>query len=203
MEKRNDLQMTKENELINLIAAALPELNATSSQVFNELKMYNGILITPPEEEPPRIEFLTFDSLKNYKSGQSIKPGNIFLNMKKLIDSIPTVITTTISISYDIPILKVCSLLALWKNFREVLTVEISREQAVVLIALWKDCDNNHQLNVSDGFNSVNTLYKMLDESEINSTIYNRILDQLVSLHCISITSDKIWLCEWISKKYK
>ena len=82
MEIRYDLQNNKETELIKIIDTVTNESSLDSSLLFENFKK-NCINITPPEEEPPMMQFLTIDSLKNYKSGQSIKPGNIKLNIKK------------------------------------------------------------------------------------------------------------------------
>lgn len=83
-----------------------------------------------------------------------------------------------------------------------IFTVEITREQAIVLVALWKNCDVSHYINLSNGFDAVNTLYQKLDDCTMNQTIYNRIIDQLINLECIEVINEKIWLREWISQKY-
>lgn len=103
---------------------------------------------------------------------------------------------------YDIPILQVCAALTLWKTLCNIFTVEITREQAIVLVALWKNCDVSHYINLSNGFDAVNTLYQKLDDCTMNQTIYNRIIDQLINLECIEVINEKIWLRKWISQKY-
>ena len=201
MEPRYDLQKNKETELIKLIDTATNKSSLNSSLLLEEFKR-NCISITPPEEDPPMMQFITIDSLKNYKSGQSIKAGNIILNIRKLISALPAIVAASVSISYDIPILKVCAALTLWKELCNIFTVEITREQAIVLVALWNNCDNSHHISLSDGFATVNALYKNLDDCVMNQTIYNRIIDQLITLQCIEVTDENIWLREWISKKY-
>jgi len=201
MEKRYDLQKDKEAELIKIIDTATNKSNLDSVLLYKEFKD-NYISITPPEEEPPMMQFLTIDSLKNYKSGQSVKAGNIILNIKKLINTLPAIVASSVSISNDITILKVCAALALWKEFRNIFTIEITREQAIVLVALWKNCDTTQHISLSDGLAAVNTLYNTLDGCAINQTIYSRTIDQLINLHCIEVTNEIIWLREWISKKY-
>ena len=201
MEIRYDLQNNKETELIKIIDTVTNESSLDSSLLFENFKK-NCINITPPEEEPPMMQFLTIDSLKNYKSGQSIKPGNIKLNIKKLINTLPAIVETSVGILYDIPILQVCAELTLWKTLCNIFTVEITREQAIVLVALWKNCDVSHYINLSNGFDAVNTLYQKLDDCTMNQTIYNRIIDQLINLECIEVINEKIWLREWISQTY-
>lgn len=202
MEKRLDLQKNKEAELFKIIDANVNKSALNSTVIFDEF-LENYINITPPEEETPMMQFLTIDSLKKHKSGHSVKAGNIILNIRKLINALPTIIASSVSISYDIPILKVCAALAIWKDLRDIFTVEITREQAIVLVALWKNCDATQHISLSDGLVATNTLCKSLDDSAMNPTIFNKTIDQLITLHCIEVTDEKIWLREWISKKYR
>jgi hypothetical protein len=201
LEIRYDLQKNKENELLKIISSITNDSTLDSSLLLEDFKK-NYLSITPPEEEPPLMQFLTIDSLKNYKSGQSIKAGNIMLNIKKLISTFPNVIAASVSISYDIPILKICAALAILKELCDIFTVDITREQAIVLVALWKNCDNAQHISLSDGFIAVNTLYQSLDDCVMNQTTYNRIIDQLISLQCIEVTDERIWLREYINIKY-
>ncbi len=198
---RYDIQEKKEKELIQIIETVTNESSLDSCSLFEEFKN-SCIHISPPEESFPIMSFVTFDSLKNYKNGHSIKAGNITLNIKKLIDSIPAIVETSIGFIYDIPILKICAALTLCKTFRDIFTVEITREQAIVLFALWKNCDGLYKISISEGFTAVNTLYKNLDDCIINQTIYNQIIDQLVTLQCISIADGEIHLRESINKEY-
>lgn len=198
---RYDLQKDKENELLKIISSATNDSSLDPNLLLEDFKK-NYLSITPPEEEPPMMQFLTIDSLKNYNSGQSIKAGNIILNIRKLISTFPNVIAASVSISYDIPILKICAALSIWKELHDVFTIEITREQAIVLVALWKNCDNTQHISLSDGFIAVNTLYKNLDDCVMNQTTYNRIIDQLINLKCIEVTDERIWLREWISRRY-
>ena len=135
MEIRYDLQNNKETELIKIIDTVTNESSLDSSLLFENFKK-NCINITPPEEEPPMMQFLTIDSLKNYKSGQSIKPGNIKLNIKKLINTLPAIVETSVGILYDIPILQVCAALTLWKTLCNIFTVEITREQPLQILCM-------------------------------------------------------------------
>lgn len=64
------------------------------------------------------MHMLTMDMLNNYRKGESIKPGNILLNFKKLMDSLPEITAAVVSVFYDIPILKVCAALSVWKSLR-------------------------------------------------------------------------------------
>ncbi len=57
-----------------------------------------GLLITPPQQEPPMMHMLVMDSLSNYNKGESIKPGNIKLNIRHLIELLPDITAATVEI---------------------------------------------------------------------------------------------------------
>ena len=87
MQKRIDLQDAALQQLKNVLTEALSASRANegvnASWVYGSLLQTRFISITPPLEEPPTMQFLTLDSLRDYKNGSSIKPGNIVLNIKE------------------------------------------------------------------------------------------------------------------------
>lgn len=205
--KRTDLEEQAEQSLRNNIfeylnLSGLSKQDHDLSSIFRYYLDCGFLSMTAPTEDPPMMSFMTMDSLKNYNSGRSIKPGNIRLNIKDLIDSIPSMVELAISIATEIPILQVCAALNLWKSLREIITVEISKEQAFVIVSLWKNCDSKHRISIDKGLKAVNALLKKYGEIPISNTKYNQLLDSLESIQCIEIENGVIWLREWISKKY-
>lgn len=207
MEARKDLQKNIEEKIFNDIIEYINsvELNYESddySLVYKDLVSSGFLQITPPEEEPPKMHMLTMDSLKNFQKGNSIKPGNIRLNIRKLIDTIPNVVEMAISIATNIPVLQICSALNIWKALREVLTVEITKEQAFVIVALWKNCNQKQKITLEDGYKATNALCERFSEPKITNIKYNHTIDSLINLQCIELNEGIIWLREWVSKKY-
>ena len=204
---RTDLQKQAEKELEQGAIRSRSTI-ADSSEQFKTSNVYKSlhdlgfIYITAPEEEPPQMSFLTLDSLRNYKEGKSMKPGNIRLNFRKLISAIPEIIPIGYGIANDAPILKICGALGLWKILRDVLTVEITKEQAFVMIALWNHCDSNHKIVLESGMAATNELRNRCSEPELTTHEYNRVIDDLITLECIEVTEGIIWLREWISRRY-
>ena len=49
--------------------------------------------------------------LSSYNKGESIKPGNVKLNIRRLIESLPDLTEAVVGIAMDITILKVCAAL--------------------------------------------------------------------------------------------
>lgn len=206
MTQRTDLQ----DDVIKQLKTAVTEnLSVVLIDENNDILLIYDILvksgfisISPPLEEPPMMQFLTMDSLRNYKNGRSIKPGNILLNIRKLIESIPEGISIGAGMVCDNHIVTVCGALSLWLKLRDIATINISKEQAFIIVALWKNCNPNHEISLDDGYIATNNLFKQYGEPEITNLKYNMIIDSLVKTECIELTEEIIWLREWISKNY-
>ena len=148
------------------------------------------------------MQFLTMDSLRNYRDGRSIKPGNILLNIRKLMETIPEVVTVGAGMVCDNLIVTICGALSLWIKLRDIATINISKEQAFAIVALWRNCNSCHQISLNDGFVATFDLFNQYGEPELTISKYNMIIDSLVKIESIELTEGIIWLREWISKKY-
>ena len=206
MKQRTDLQNNVTQQLKTTIAETLSNIFSNQSNdvslIYNNLVRSRFVSMSPPLEEPPMMQLLTMDSLRNYKDGSSIKPGNSLLNIRKLIEAIPEVVSIGAGMVSDNHIVTVCGALSLWLKLRDIATINISKEQAFVIVALWKNCNSNHKISLDDGFIATNNLFDQYGEPEITSLKYNMIIDSLVKIECIELTEEIIWLREWISKNY-
>ena len=180
-----------------------------STQIFYDFIKCGFIELQAPlieKNDWPRVQLVTFDKIKSFsdlEGGRTIKPGNVILNLKKLIDSLPNIVALSASMAIDTPLLKVCSALCLWKEIRDVMTIEITRMQAIVIIALWRFCDCTHHISLDYGYKCVNYFCESIGEKGLSWDEYNSILDKLLKLHCIDIRDEVIWLCESIQKVWK
>lgn len=206
MKQRTDLQDNVTQQLKTTIMENLSDFlidrDSDVATIYNDLVNSRFISISPPLEEPPMMQFLTMDSLRNYKDGSSIKPGNILLNIRKLIEAIPEVVSIGTGMACDNLVITICGALSLWLKLKDIATINISKEQAFVIVALWKNCNSNHKILLSDGLIAANNLFNQYGEPEITSLKYNMIIDSLVEIECIELTEEIIWLREWISKNY-
>lgn len=205
--KRTDLQENIQEKIKAEISQYMRETSfrvtdINDSLIYNQFIDSGFLQITPPEEDPPMTQFITTDPLINYKQGNSIKPGNIRLNIRKLIESIPSAVEMAASIAVDLPILKICAALNLWKTITGFFTVKISKEEAFVIASLWQNCDYRHEISLEKGFISTNKLLKTYKEQEFSNIKYNQVIDSLIKLQCIELTEGIIWLKEWTSKNY-
>lgn len=204
LEIREDLLNKKINQIETIVKESLIQtsLDKENIETTQLLLKCNCLKITPPQQEPPMISFLTLDSLNNYHQGRSIKPGNIKLNIKRLIDTLPEIVTATVNVISGITILKICAAIAIWKKLRNVATIDIKKEQAIIIFALWKNCNEKHIISLEDGYRDSNALCKQVTESEFTWAQYISIIEELEKIGCVALTNDGIWLCEWVSKNY-
>jgi len=205
MERRNDLMRSKRKELESEIEQYCRIQKTDDTQII-EVKhaMFDScIIMTPPEQEPPVMHMLVMSSLSDYKRGTSIKPGNIKINMKKLIDTLPESVEAGVALAMDIPILKVCAALHIWKMARNVMSVEITKEQAVVIMSLWKNADERHIISLEKGWDCANRMCRQTSNKEFTQERYTTILEELERIDSIKVNEDGIWLCEWVAQRYR
>ena len=205
LENRNDLLEIKQAEILSIIertSISLWEEDISSKDILQSFFKNGGLVITPPQQEPPMMRMLVVDSLNNYNKGESIKPGNIKLNICHLIESLPDLTEAAVGIAMDIPILKVCAALNIWKMLRAVTTVEITKEQAIVVVALWDNCNQQQRITLEKGFECFRSLYENIETSNCTWEQYIKLISDLEKIGSLELDSNGIWLREWISKRY-
>lgn len=205
LENRNDLLEIKQAEILSIIertSISLWEEDISSKDILQSFFKNGGLVITPPQQEPPMMRMLVVDSLNNYNKGESIKPGNIKLNICHLIESLPDLTEAAVGIAMDIPILKVCAALNIWKMLRAVTTVEITKEQAIVVVALWDNCNQQQRITLEKGFECFRSLYESIETSNCTWERYIKLISDLEKIGSLELDSNGIWLREWISKRY-
>lgn len=206
LENRNDLLENKKTEIASIIERTtydlLGENDINSQDIIRYFAESGGLLITAPQQEPILMHMLTVDSLRNFNKGESIKPGNIKLNIRRLIEHLPDITVATVEIATDIPILKVCAALNIWKMLRDVATVEINREQAITIIALWENCNQQQRITLEQGFDCVKSLYRQIEETECTWEQYIKTINDLEKIDSLKLDSEGMRLCEGVSKRY-
>lgn len=205
METRKDLYNKKMKQIESVVQEGFMKmsLSGDNKKIVQDLLECNCLNVTSPQQEPPRLCYITVDSFNDYHHGNTIKPGNIRINIKILIDKIPEIIADSVSIISDIDILKICAVISIWKMLRDISTIELKKEQAIVIVALWKKCNRKHMVSLEDGYRNANMLCKQIDENEFTWEQYISIIEELEKIECIELNNDGIWLCEWVSRKYE
>ena len=203
LENRNDLLEIKQAEILSIIEKTSISLqeDISSKDILQSFLKSGGLVITPPQQESPMMHMLVLDSLHNYNKGESIKPGNIKLNIRHLIECLPDLTEAAVGIATDIPILKVCAALNIWKMLRDVTTVEITKEQAIV-VALWDNCNQQQRITLEKGFECFSSLYENIEASNCTWEQYIKLISDLEKIGSLELDSNGIWLREWVSKRY-
>ena len=195
LKDRNDLLENKKAEIISIIektSISLGEEDISSKDIMQSFLNSGGLLMTPPQQEPPMLQMMTMDSLSNIK-----------LNIRHLIRSLPDLTAAAVEIATDIPILKVCAALNIWKMLRDITTVKITKEQAIVVMALWENCDQKQRIALEKGFECFNSLHKNIEKSECTWEQYMKLIGDLERLGSLELDENGIWLREWVSKQYR
>lgn len=205
-EPMEDLLENKKQEISYALNQCLKNflVSDTDCEEIENLLYESGCLtITPPKEKSVLIHWLNIDPLDEYKKGNSIKPGNIIVNFKKLICELPEIIPALKDISNDDNVVKVCTIIKLLKVLVGLCTVKIEMEHAIIIYSLWNHYNENHKISVEDRYECANSLCRQIFEKEFTWEQYLKVLDDLEKLHCIEFNEDGLWLCESISVKYK
>ena len=181
-------------KLFNLYCKNELDINIEKAlEIYLNLKENNAIQLTNYQEETKMLSLLICD--KNFQDAKSIKFSNIKINFRLLMNDIPSILQNIVAIN-DNTILKLCAVLNLCNEFKKCTTIKISKKQAMVLVALWKNCNYYKYIDSENGYNAICSFFKK-NEQEIPSTVeYNEILDSLEKLSCIEIRNDVIYLVE-------
>lgn len=177
------------------------------SEIYKDLINIGVIEITPaatpPPQNPPMMQYITFSTSYDFNGVRSIKPANIKLNIKQLILNTPSVADDVETFVNKPLISKVFALLHLFMVFVDTLTIEIKQEQAFVLVALWQNCNGNHQIDLNEGFEAATLLFEKHHKPKLTFGEYNEVIDSLVKIGCMQIIDGTALLKEQISRKYK
>lgn len=207
MQKRDDLKEKRIREMKNLVLedqliksySDKIDINVIIEEVFQS----DSIQVTCPLEPEPVMEFLTIERISrgSYK-GQSIKPGNITLNIKKLIKELPDIALLVPNLAYDAWWLKVSAFLVLWRSLYRQATLELSNEHATAIVALWSNCNNEQRINKEKGYEITKGLFEQLELDILTWEKYMQLLLDLEKNAHLEIDDNGIWMREWVSVKY-
>ena len=81
-------------------------------------------------------------------------------------------------------------------------TLPITKEQAIAIIALWGNCNQQQRITLEKGFECFKSLYGNIEISECTWEQYIKVISDLEKIGSLKLDDDGIWLCEWVSKKY-
>lgn len=206
LKERYDLLEEKRREIISVIILtniSLEKKQIDSEEILQSLQNSDVLLLTAPQQEMPMMEFFTVNSLNNYNKGTSIKPGNIILNIRKLIISLPELITNISDFfSKDSPVYKVYVVLNILKKIKHITTIEITEDQSLAVLALWRNYNQHQRIKLEEGFERCRTLYKSINKPTYTFEQYLKVIDDLEKIGSLHLNDDGILLCELVNIKY-
>jgi hypothetical protein len=205
--ERHELKEKVENLLKQKIKEKFNISDDECSINYKKLIKNNILQITPPEIEitinsssnPGIIEFITFDK----RGGKSKKPGNIKFNYKKLFKDSPQLILSGIGLFqfYQI-ITPILSVITIYLSYGDIKTIDLTKEEAYVIISLWQNCDEKNTISFEAGYKATNDFLKKRGEPTISREKFDRALESLLQIQSIESKDNKILLIEEISKDY-
>ncbi len=175
-------------------------------RIYDTLIEEKGISIKDPEYEfTNRMNWIA--SFKIPGGGheyKSLKPGNITLNMRKAICSIPSMVLDASYFYSEKRLMIVCAVISICQKLRSAFTVAVTEEQALVLSVLWKNCpEKPYVIDLDKGFKLVNEALAANGREKLSYSDYNHIVNCLLKFKCLDITENRISLKERIIRKYE
>lgn len=133
---------------------------------------------------------------------ESIKPGNIILNWRQLLGSIPAVGLTIAGVGTSW-ILVVLAALDVWQKLYSSAKVKLEKEQAVAIRQMWDHHDGTQHISEEKALQVTNEALASFGFAELDREKFAGVIDDLVRIGCVEITEGRIWLREWIRRPWR
>lgn len=167
--------------------------------------MDEAIRVAPPEKEEFIIEYITM-SPSGRRGGKSTKAGNIFLNMRSLVDAVASGAFAVVG-SYQIPWLAPFALILLWNSLRRSAQVDLSENDAALIWTMWAHRDrSNNEIAEVCLLDKLNEHLKKHSRSPVTGKDLEdslRALEKIQSIKRSRRNPNNWWLCEWIKPAYR
>jgi hypothetical protein len=192
----NDALNAKRTELIETTVKLLPARDSNLAERIVD----SFCRLTPPEDPPIVMTYTTLRS-GGYHGGESRKPGNLWLNWRKLFGELGDVVLNTVG-AMATPWLIPFAALSLWNKLWAHATITLSREQAAALFAMWHRCNDDHRILRSLAYDETVALFTVFQWPALDLATFNGLLGELESIDCIEVSPERIWLREWVKTTY-
>lgn len=158
--------------------------------------------VTPPERRTA-FELMTIQK-GGRGGGVSVKPGNVLLNIRKLVSAVASGALTVVGSLHE-PWIAVLGALAVWDSLYSGLQVELDEAEASVVWTMWLKCDDSHTLPKSGLLLRVNEQRRKFGRREMSDLEFSDVLRKLERMRCISAGGDddsRWWLREWVRVEF-
>jgi len=177
---------------------------ANYSPIADELarKVFDSFCVITPPETDDRWYLITTRP-GGIGGGRSSKPGNIWLNWRKLlIDSAESILTVVGAIA--IPWLIPLAGLIVWNKVWALSNLEMDERHAATIWTMWKNRDKENRIEHDIILNLVNEELSKYKRSPMGEEELKNILNDLEKMECIEKDEkNKWWLREWVKTTYE
>jgi hypothetical protein len=190
----------KRAELIQMALSALPP-DFPHREKIAERIVGAFIQITPPANEPARLDLLTIPRM-GAQGGSSRKPGNIFLNLRTLIEIVSNIALTVAGVAgqqWLIPLAGLHILNTLYSNS----TVELDRNHAMAIYAMWTNRNREDRISRDNALSKTNGHMTFSGFFPLNEAEFSKVIDDLCEMGCIEVENGMILLRERVKTIYE
>jgi len=197
LEKRAE---EKRQEILEIVKNTIAPHFSNPDQLSIEIINYFCI-ITPPEIDP-MIYLLTLKP-GGLGGARSSKPGNIWLNWRRLlIDGAESILTIVGAAA--VPWLIPLAGLVVWNKLWSLLSIKIDERHAAVIWSMWKNRDEKNCIENDKILDLVNKELSEYNRPKMTEKELKDILKDLEKMECIeAIDKNKWWLREWVKVTYE
>lgn len=201
--ERDDLKNAKRQKIIQIIEDRNRLTKIRAEQLVKKLEDNKILIIQSPQEDSDITSSMDFFYSIAPREIGSVKFGNIKLNMRSLVFYLAGISTTIAGITTQNIVIFISSLLLLYKETVDLMTISITEEEAIVIYVLWHNCNAVHQIDKTVGYEAVKKFQIENDDIPMERKKYEKCINSLVEIKSIEeIEENKIQLLEWISKDY-
>lgn len=191
---------TKALEL-TFVAKLAVEQHSPSGDVVAAATMGAFAELSPPTE-PELLAQLIVLSVARQPRAESRKPGNIYLNWRKLVDIVPDGVLAAAGAATGPSWLIPFAGLYIWNKVRRGSEEQLTDIEATVVLGLWKSRDANNKVSEDVGFARTNSVRRDYALPELSRFSYEEALTRLAKMQCLELKDGQIWLREWIRVSY-
>ena len=196
----------KEEEILEKITSYLAnaDVDAADRRQVAEIIASTSIRVTPPEVQRIVLHLVTLHA-SGRGGGKSSKPGNIRLNIGKLMEGVANGVFAVVS-SYQIPWLAPFAFIMLWKSLWDSSKVDLTENDAAVIYSMWIHSDNKNEIPKRNLLQTVNMHLQRHNCQPITQKDLDFSISSLIKVGCIKESStnrNNWWLCEWVQPIYR
>lgn len=175
MEYTPDIRVLEQKRL-ELLSFAIDDLGIDMAHHAESL-IDSFCRLSPPQDPPALLEMITWNH-GGRNGGRTRKPGNILLNWKKMVREFSDFVligASSIEQHWLIPFAALSIFNKLWSHA----TIELSKEHATCLFAMWHRCNDEHEIDRDMAFQACNELFSVFHWPALEDGQFSAILHDL------------------------